>query len=160
MTVKFEIGQTYKVDREYGEVITVLRRTEKSIWVRVDSGTEERRKIKTQGTTECFMLNTFTVIFAKGCMTETINKCDIEKQTDIEYRIVGAKVVFMPVSDSGEAIMPELLKHEVMSWHLASVKAQIKQAGYIIKKAASKKVSNDMITNDDINLLQELGIEI
>jgi hypothetical protein len=83
----------------------------------------------------------------------------IEKQTDIEYRIVGAKVVFMPVSDSGEAIMPELLKHEVMSWHIASVKAQIKQAGYIIKKASSKKVSNT-INQDDLNLLQELGIEI
>ena len=160
MTVKFEVGQTYNVDREYGEVITVLRRTEKSIWVSIDSGTEERRKIKTQGTTECFMLNTFTVIFAKGCMTETINECDIEEQTDIEYRIVGAKVVFMPVSDAGEAIMPELLKHEVMSWHLSSVKAQIKQAGYIIKKVASKKVSNDMITNDDLDLLASLGIEI
>jgi hypothetical protein len=83
----------------------------------------------------------------------------IEEQTDIEYRIVGAKVVFMPVSDSGEAIMPELLKHEVMSWHLASVKAQIKQAGYIIKKASSKKVSNK-INQDDLNLLKELGIEI
>jgi hypothetical protein len=84
----------------------------------------------------------------------------IEKQTDIEYRIVGAKVVFMPVSDSGEAIMPELLKHEVMSWHISSIKSQLKTAGYILKKAASKKVSNDMITNDDINLLKELGIEI
>jgi hypothetical protein len=84
----------------------------------------------------------------------------IEEQTDIEYRIVGAKVVFMPVSDSGEAIMPELLKHEVMSWHISSIKSQLKTAGYILKKAASKKVSNDMITNDDINLLKELGIEI
>jgi lambda repressor-like predicted transcriptional regulator len=55
--------------------------------------------------------------------------------------------------------MPELLKHEVMSWHLASVKAQIKQAGYIIKKASSKKVSNT-INQDDLNLLKELGIEI
>jgi hypothetical protein len=155
MTTQFQVGQTYNVDREYGEVITVLRRTEKSIWVSVDSGTEERRKIKTQGTTECFMLNTFTVIFAKGCITETI----IEKQTDIEYRIVGAKVVFMPVSNAGVAIMPELLKHDVMSWHLSSVKAQIKQAGYIIKKASSKKVSNT-INQDDLNLLQELGIEI
>jgi hypothetical protein len=83
----------------------------------------------------------------------------IEKQTDIEYRIVGAKVVFMPVSNAGVAIMPELLKHDVMSWHLSSVKAQIKQAGYIIKKASSKKVSNT-INQDDLNLLQELGIEI
>jgi hypothetical protein len=160
MTVKFEVGQTYNVDREYGEVITVLRRTEKSIWVSVDSGTEERRKIKTQGTTECFMLNTFTVIFAKpdnlnGCMTETI----IEEQTDIEYKIKGAKVVFMPVSDAGEAIMPELLKHEVMSWHISSIKSQLKTAGYIIKKASSKKVSNK-INQDDLNLLKELGIEI
>ena len=160
MTVKFEVGQTYNVDREYGEVITVLRRTEKSIWVSIDSGTEERRKIKTQGTTECFMLNTFTVIFAKpdnlnGCMTETI----IEEQTDIEYKIKGAKVVFMPVSDAGEAIMPELLKHEVMSWHISSIKSQLKTAGYIIKKASSKKVSNK-INQDDLNLLKELGIEI
>ena len=154
MTVKFEVGQTYNVDREYGEVITVLRRTEKSIWVSVDSGTEERRKIKTQGTTECFMLNTFTVIFA-GCITETI----IEKQTDIEYKIKGAKVVFMPVSDAGVAIMPELLKHEVMSWHISSIKSQLKTAGYIIKKASSKKVSNK-INQDDLNLLKELGIEI
>jgi DNA-binding transcriptional regulator LsrR (DeoR family) len=83
----------------------------------------------------------------------------IEEQTDIEYKIKGAKVVFTPVSDAGVEIMPELLKHEVMSWHLASVKAQIKQAGYIIKKASSKKVSNK-INQDDLNLLKELGIEI
>jgi hypothetical protein len=83
----------------------------------------------------------------------------IEEQTDIEYRIVGAKISFIPLTDSGWALMPELLKHEVMSWHLASVKAQIKQAGYIIKKASSKKVSNK-INQDDLNLLKELGIEI
>ena len=83
----------------------------------------------------------------------------IEEQTDIEYRIVGAKVVFMPVSDAGVAIMPELLKHEVMSWHISSIKSQLKTAGYIIKKASSKKVSNK-INQDDLNLLKELGIEI
>jgi hypothetical protein len=65
----------------------------------------------------------------------------------------------MPVSDAGEAIMPELLKHEVMSWHISSIKSQLKTAGYIIKKASSKKVSNK-INQDDLNLLKELGIEI
>jgi hypothetical protein len=84
----------------------------------------------------------------------------IEEQTDIEYRIVGTKISFIPLTDEGMALMPELLKHEVMSWHISSIKSQLKTAGYILKKAASKKVSNDMITNDDINLLKELGIEI
>jgi hypothetical protein len=84
----------------------------------------------------------------------------VEEQTDIEYRIVGAKVTFTPLTDEGVAIMPELLKQDVMSLHIASIKAQLKKAGYIIKKAASKKVSNDMINQDDLNLLTELGIEI
>jgi hypothetical protein len=85
MTVKFEIGQTYNVDREYGEFITITRRTEKSIWVSVNSGTEERRKLKFADNKECFALNTFTMIFAKpdnlnGCITETINECDVDYQ--------------------------------------------------------------------------------
>jgi hypothetical protein len=83
----------------------------------------------------------------------------IEEQTDIEYRIVGAKVAFTPLTDDGVALMPELLKHEVMSWHISSIKSQLKTAGYILKKASSKKVSNK-INQDDLNLLQELGIEI
>ncbi len=118
------------------------------------------KMLKTQGYTKINLNSSNDKLVTEYHRLTGLTLTVIEEQTDIEYRIVGAKISFIPLTDSGMALMPELMKHEVMSWHISSIKSQLKTAGYIIKKAASKKVSNDTINQDDINLLKELGIEI
>jgi hypothetical protein len=83
MTTQFQVGQTYNVDREYGEFITITRRTDKSVWLKHEDGTESRKGIKFADDTECFALNTFTMIFAKPAVNEP--------QVNIDYKPINPK---------------------------------------------------------------------
>lgn len=79
--------------------------------------------------------------------------------TDISYTQCGLFTRFYPESPEGESVWRELAKNDgvaaVLNTHAASVIAQIKRAGYTVKKY---KPNNNVSIDDIFNDLKEMGL--
>lgn len=78
--------------------------------------------------------------------------------TDLEYKTSGLFTRFFPNSPQGEDAWREMAKQDgdavVLSIHTKSVIAQLRAAGYTVRKAKNPKQSIDDILQE----MEEMGI--
>ena len=84
MTVKFQVGQTYTTpDGAY----TVVRRTDKTVWLETKDNTIIQKRVKVEFNREYIVINLLTVrALVLNVKTDKIN---LDESTDIKIQIIG-----------------------------------------------------------------------
>ena len=93
-----------------------------------------------------------------GVKVTVLKTTTTKPEIDLLWSRKGDRIVFEPITDAGESVWGELDKNPISAFQLPYVRNQLKKAGYFIKKDTRKVKSNDVITQNDLDLLAELGV--
>jgi hypothetical protein len=129
MTTQFQVGQTYNVDREYGEFITITRRTDKSVWLKHEDGTESRKGIKILNNIEVVQSKDFNLYSNRPTEPlETTSDCETTPEPT-KVPVTESKVKSLIVCDR-EAISDVVYSELIEAFNLKDDECLIAWGGF------------------------------
>ena len=144
MTTQFQVGQTYNVDREYGEFITITRRTDKSVWLKHEDGTESRKGIKILNNIEVVQSKDFNLYSNRPTEPlETTSDCETTPEPT-KVPVTESKVKSLIVCDR-EAISDVVYSELIEAFNLKDDECLIAWGGFYRYEKPKKSMTEPCV---------------